>query len=110
MNYPALAPPNTTALIQPLGDGEQSLVTSSVLIISDVAAYVPPPCEFDHVVINFTTVVKGRQFDRTGVMYLGDNEVWRTSTAEPTSYGIRWEWLKDMTPFLSLWKQPQICQ
>ncbi|KAI3328815.1 peptide N-acetyl-beta-D-glucosaminyl asparaginase amidase A-domain-containing protein [Ustulina deusta] len=73
-----------------------------------ITAYVPPPCEFDHVVINFTTVVKGRQFDRTGVMYLGDNEVWRTSTAEPTSYGIRWEWLKDMTPFLSLWKQPQI--
>ncbi|KAI1283504.1 peptide N-acetyl-beta-D-glucosaminyl asparaginase amidase A-domain-containing protein [Xylaria sp. FL0933] len=73
-----------------------------------ITAYVPPPCEFDHVVINFTTVVKGRQYDRTGVMYLGDNEVWRTSTAEPTSYGIRWEWLKDMTPFVSLWKQPQI--
>lgn len=71
---------------------------------------MPPPCDFDHVVINFTTVVKGRQFDRTGVMYLGDNEVWRTSTAEPTSYGIRWEWLKDMTPFVSLWKQPQISQ
>lgn len=40
-------------------------------------------------------------------MYLGDNEVWRTSTAEPTSYGIRWVWLKDMTPFTSLWKAPQ---
>lgn len=40
-------------------------------------------------------------------MYLGDNEVWRTSTAEPTSYGIRWEWLKDMTAFQSLWKKPQ---
>ncbi|RYP19987.1 hypothetical protein DL765_003036 [Monosporascus sp. GIB2] len=53
-------------------------------------------------------VVKGRQYDRTGVMYLGDTEVWRTSTAEPTPYGIRWTWLKDMTPFLSLWKQPQI--
>ncbi|KAI1419130.1 peptide N-acetyl-beta-D-glucosaminyl asparaginase amidase A-domain-containing protein [Xylaria sp. FL1777] len=73
-----------------------------------ISAYVAPPCDFDHVVINFTTVVQGRQFDRTGVMYLGDNEVWRTSTAEPTSYGIRWEWLKDMTPFVSLWKQPQI--
>ncbi|KAK5636021.1 hypothetical protein RRF57_011734 [Xylaria bambusicola] len=72
-----------------------------------VGAYVPPPCDFDHVTVNFTTVVKGRQYDRTGVMYFTDNEVWRTSTAEPTSYGIRWEWLKDMTPFLSLWKQPQ---
>ncbi|KAI1299454.1 peptide N-acetyl-beta-D-glucosaminyl asparaginase amidase A-domain-containing protein [Xylaria venustula] len=72
-----------------------------------VGTYEPPSCEFDYVVINFTTVVKGRQFDRTGVMYLGDNEVWRTSTAEPTTAGIRWEWLKDMTPFVSLWKQPQ---
>ncbi|KAK8117160.1 asparagine amidase a [Apiospora kogelbergensis] len=66
-----------------------------------------PDCEFDHVVINFTTLVRGRQFDRTGVMYLGDTEVWRTSTAEPNPSGIRWVWLKDMTPFLSLWKKPQ---
>ncbi|KAI1107426.1 peptide N-acetyl-beta-D-glucosaminyl asparaginase amidase A-domain-containing protein [Jackrogersella minutella] len=72
-----------------------------------VANYTPPDYDFDHVVINFTVEVKGRQFDRTGVFYLGDTEVWRTSTAEPTSYGIRWVWLKDMTPFLSLWKQPQ---
>ena len=41
-------------------------------------------------------------------MYLGDVEVWRTSTAEPTSPpGIRWVYLKDMTSYLSLWKQPQ---
>ncbi|KAI1171914.1 peptide N-acetyl-beta-D-glucosaminyl asparaginase amidase A-domain-containing protein [Nemania sp. FL0916] len=72
-----------------------------------VGNYTPPKCDFDHVVINFTTLVKGRQYDRTGVMYLGDTEVWRTSTAEPTSYGIRWEWLKDMTAFNSLWKKPQ---
>ncbi|KAI1190235.1 peptide N-acetyl-beta-D-glucosaminyl asparaginase amidase A-domain-containing protein [Nemania serpens] len=72
-----------------------------------VGQYTPPKCAFDHVVINFTTLVRGRQYDRTGVMYLGDTEVWRTSTAEPTSYGIRWEWLKDMTAFNSLWKQPQ---
>ncbi|KAI0117840.1 peptide N-acetyl-beta-D-glucosaminyl asparaginase amidase A-domain-containing protein [Nemania sp. FL0031] len=72
-----------------------------------VGNYTPPKCDFDHVVINFTTLVQGRQYDRTGVMYLGDNEVWRTSTAEPTSYGIRWEWLKDMTAFTALWKQPQ---
>ena len=69
--------------------------------------YTPPDCDFNHVVINFTVLVKGRQYDRTGVMYLGDTEVWRTSTAEPTPSGIRWTWQKDMTPFLSLWKNPQ---
>ncbi|OTA91718.1 hypothetical protein M434DRAFT_75833 [Hypoxylon sp. CO27-5] len=72
-----------------------------------VGNYTPPDYDFDRVVINFTVLVQGRQFDRTGVFYLGDTEVWRTSTAEPTSYGIRWVWLKDSTPFLSLWKQPQ---
>ncbi|KAI1139991.1 peptide N-acetyl-beta-D-glucosaminyl asparaginase amidase A-domain-containing protein [Hypoxylon sp. FL0543] len=72
-----------------------------------VGNYTPPDYDFDHVVINFTVLVKGRQYDRTGVFYLGDTEVWRTSTAEPTPYGIRWVWLKDVTPFLSLWKQPQ---
>ncbi|KAI1822729.1 peptide N-acetyl-beta-D-glucosaminyl asparaginase amidase A-domain-containing protein [Xylaria intraflava] len=72
-----------------------------------VGNYTPPACAFDHVVINFTTLVKGRQYDRTGIMYLNDTEVWRTSTAEPNPTGIRWEWLKDMTAFLSLWREPQ---
>ncbi|KAI8959423.1 peptide N-acetyl-beta-D-glucosaminyl asparaginase amidase A-domain-containing protein [Daldinia sp. FL1419] len=72
-----------------------------------VGNYTPPDFEFDHVVINFTVLVKGRQYDRTGVFYLGDTEVWRTSTAEPTPYGIRWEWIKDVTPFTALWKEPQ---
>lgn len=41
-------------------------------------------------------------------MYFNDTEVWRTSTAEPTTApGIRWVYLKDMTEYLSLWKSPQ---
>ena len=41
-------------------------------------------------------------------MYLGDVEVWRTSTAEPTiPPGIKWEFRKDVTEFLSLWRQQQ---
>lgn len=40
-------------------------------------------------------------------MYLGDTEIWRTSTAEPTEGGIIWTYRKDVTPFLSLWKEPQ---
>lgn len=38
---------------------------------------------------------------------LGDVEVWRTSTAEPTANGIVWTYEKDMTHYLTLWKQPQ---
>jgi hypothetical protein len=58
--------------------------------------------------MNFTVTSQGRQFDRLALMYLGDTEVWRTSTAEPVQPpGIHWTYLKDMTEYLSLWKTPQ---
>lgn len=58
--------------------------------------------------MNFTVVSEGRQFDRLALMYFGDTEVWRTSTAEPTQPpGIRWTFLKDMTEYLYFWKSPQ---
>lgn len=57
---------------------------------------------------NFTVVSEGRQYDRLALMYFNDTEVWRTSTAEPTTApGIRWTYLKDMTEYLSLWNAPQ---
>lgn len=40
-------------------------------------------------------------------MYFGDTEVWRTSTAEPTTNGIEWTYIKDMTEFMYLWSSPQ---
>lgn len=73
-----------------------------------VGTYTPPDCEFNRVVMNFTVVSEGRQFDRLALMYFNDTEVWRTSTAEPTTApGIRWTYLKDMTEYLSLWNSPQ---
>lgn len=43
---------------------------------------------------NLTVVSAGRQFDRLGIVYLGDIEILRTSTAEPTMTGIEWTYLK----------------
>lgn len=40
-------------------------------------------------------------------MYLGDIEVFRTSTAEPTKRGITWTYIKDLSPYISLFKSPQ---
>jgi hypothetical protein len=40
-------------------------------------------------------------------MYLGDIEVFRTSTAEPTANGIIWSYTKDMSAYLALFKKPQ---
>ncbi|KAK1750621.1 peptide N-acetyl-beta-D-glucosaminyl asparaginase amidase A-domain-containing protein [Echria macrotheca] len=73
-----------------------------------VGNYTPPDCKFNRVVLNFTTVSQGRQFDRLAIMYFGDTEVWRTSTAEPTTPpGISWTYLKDMTEYLYFWRSPQ---
>ncbi|KAL8731530.1 MAG: hypothetical protein Q9166_003376 [cf. Caloplaca sp. 2 TL-2023] len=57
--------------------------------------------------MNFTVTSKGRQFDRLGLMYLGDVEVFRTSTAEPTSNGIVWTYIKEMDQYETLWKMEQ---
>lgn len=72
-----------------------------------VGTYTPPPCPFNSVTMTLTVTSRGRQFDRLALMFLGDIEVFRTSTAEPTADGIRWSYTKDMTPYLSLWRQRQ---
>jgi len=61
---------------------------------SSAGYYAPPACSFNRVTWNLTVVSAGRQFDRIGIVYLGDIEVFRTSTAEPTATGIKWTYLK----------------
>ena len=57
--------------------------------------------------MNFTVTSQGRQFDRLGLMYLGDVEVFRTSTAEPTANGIVWTYIKEMEQYNALWATDQ---
>lgn len=57
--------------------------------------------------MNLTVTSSGRQFDRLALMYLGDTEVFRTSTGEPTPSGIVWTYIKDMSQYKALWKNPQ---
>jgi len=40
-------------------------------------------------------------------MYLGDVEVFRTSTAEPTVNGIAWTYIKEMDQYNALWETDQ---
>lgn len=76
-------------------------------VVSATGSYTPPPCDFNRVTMNFTVTSKGRQFDRLGLMYLGDIEVFRTSTAEPTKDGIVWTYIKEMDQYNILWKSKQ---
>ena len=57
--------------------------------------------------MNFTVTSQGRQFDRLALMYLGDIEVFRTSTAEPTANGIVWTYIKEMEQYNALWATDQ---
>ncbi|KAI4936748.1 uncharacterized protein J4E92_001472 [Alternaria infectoria] len=72
-----------------------------------VGQFNPPECSFNRVTFNFTVTSAGRQFDRLGVMFLDDTEVFRTSTAEPTQAGIIWTYVKDMSSYQSLFNTPQ---
>ncbi|OJJ36754.1 hypothetical protein ASPWEDRAFT_26209 [Aspergillus wentii DTO 134E9] len=72
-----------------------------------IGIYEPPDCDFDTVRINLTVTSRGRQFDRLASMYLGDTEVFRTSTAEPTTNGIVWTYIKEMSQYNTLWKEQQ---
>ncbi|KAL8775906.1 MAG: hypothetical protein Q9194_003512 [Teloschistes cf. exilis] len=72
-----------------------------------VGSYTPPPCSFNRVTMSLTVTSKGRQFDRLGLMYLGDIEVFRTSTAEPTTNGIIWTYVKEMEQYEALWRTDQ---
>jgi hypothetical protein len=72
-----------------------------------VGQYTPPDCDFNRVTMNFTVTSAGRQYDRLALMFLNDTEVFRTSTAEPTQNGIIWTYIKDMSNFNSLFKDPQ---
>ncbi|KAK7220638.1 hypothetical protein V2G26_008641 [Clonostachys chloroleuca] len=71
-----------------------------------VAPYTPPPRSFPRVYLNMTVTCQGHQFDRLAIMWLGDVEIFRTSTAEPIENpGIVWHYTKDVTAFMPLWMQ-----
>ncbi|KAJ4393189.1 hypothetical protein N0V93_002397 [Gnomoniopsis smithogilvyi] len=74
-----------------------------------VGNYTPPDClgNSNTVVMNLTVQSRGRQFDRLGIVYLGDYEILRTSTEEPRAQGISYTYMKDMSHLMALWKQPQ---
>lgn len=58
------------------------------------------------IVLNFTATSNGTQFDRLSSVYLNAVEIWRTSTPEPTSLGISWTALKDVSHYISLFSNP----
>ncbi|XXG96921.1 hypothetical protein Hte_003212 [Hypoxylon texense] len=73
-----------------------------------VGPYSPPAgCDFTTTIFNLSVVSSGRQYDRLATLWLGDIEIWRTSTAMPSQSGIHWSFQKDMTIWHPLLTQSQ---
>jgi len=74
------------------------------------APYAPPTvCRgpWSKVILTVDTHVKGNQYDRIGSLWLGRDEIFRFSTAEPTRHGIFYRVEKDVTPYIPLLRSPQ---
>lgn len=73
-----------------------------------VGAYTPPMhCTFTTTIFNMSVTSAGINYDRLGLIFFGDIEVWRTTTAMPTRTGIYWNFQKDMTAFDALLRSEQ---
>lgn len=49
------------------------------------------------VILEFSAFEQGVQYDRVGAVWIGDIEVVRTTTPEPTANGITWSFETDVT-------------
>ncbi|KAF8607907.1 hypothetical protein BDV93DRAFT_435058 [Ceratobasidium sp. AG-I] len=77
----------------------------------EIIEYTPPTdCgavgKWAGVSLNWTATSQGRQYDRLAAVTFQNVEIWRTSTAEPTTTGIIWTHLKDVTKYIPLFAQP----
>lgn len=59
----------------------------------------PSSGDYDKIIVSFSARENGTQYDRYGALWIGDIEIIRTTTPEPTSDGINWLIEKD----ISLW-------
>ncbi|PVH80011.1 hypothetical protein DL98DRAFT_492036 [Cadophora sp. DSE1049] len=73
-----------------------------------VGLYSPPAgCNFTTVIFNMSITSAGINYDRLGLLYLGDVEVWRTTTGMPVRTGIFYNFMKDVTVFNAVLRTEQ---
>lgn len=70
---------------------------------------VPAGCggPWAKIVLDWTTSVSGRQFDRSGSLDVGTTQVYFGTTYEPDPAGITYHFAKDITEYASLFATPQ---
>ncbi|KAH7107789.1 peptide N-acetyl-beta-D-glucosaminyl asparaginase amidase A-domain-containing protein [Auriculariales sp. MPI-PUGE-AT-0066] len=78
----------------------------------EIVDYVPyedcgTPGSWSAITLNWTTTSNGTQYDRLAAVTIGNTEIWRTSTPEPTRVGgIIWTYIKDVSVYSPLFAKP----
>jgi hypothetical protein len=73
------------------------------------ASYAPPaacPGPWSKIVLTWRTRISGRQYDRTGALWIGRRELYHFTTAEPTKHGIDYTVEKDVTEYAPVLRSP----
>jgi len=77
----------------------------------EIVQYTPPnECgpvgSWAGITLNLTVTSNGTQYDRLAVFTFQNVEIWRSSTPEPTTTGIIWTYVKDVTRYTPLFAKP----
>jgi hypothetical protein len=77
-------------------------------MLKRTATYTPPDdCDFTTTIFNLSVTSAGINYDRLGLIFFGDIEIWRTTTAMPVRTGIYWNYQKNMTMYDALLRSEQ---